>query len=189
MERRYTSIAITLHWLIAIAMIVNIALAWAWPNVPDAQVRPLIDSHKSLGITVLALALLRLLWRLSHRPPALPPGYKPWEKNLAHAAHLGLYFIIFAMPITGWVMDSAWDRAAQNPNFYFGLFEWPRLSFIMALDPATKKQVHDIFGEAHELIAYLVYVLVALHIAGALKHQFLDGKRELQRIWYWGQPD
>ncbi len=186
-DHRYTAPAIVLHWLIAIAVIGNVALAWAWPVAPDEQVRPLIDAHKSIGITVLALALLRLLWRIGHRPPPHEPQLARWEHRLAHLAHIGLYIVIFAMPITGWVMDSAWDRAAQNPNFWFGLFEWPRLGFVMALDPATKKAVHDGFGEAHELFAKGVYLLVALHILGALKHQFMDGRRELQRMWFGGR--
>ncbi len=187
MERRYTSIAITLHWLVAVAVIANVALALAWPSSPDDLVRPMINAHKSIGITVLALAIMRLLWRLGNPPPPLPGGYKPWERRLSHLTHWALYAIIFAMPITGWVMDSAWDKAAQNPNYWFGLFEWPRLSFIMALDPATKKAVHDGFGEAHEIIGYLVYVLTGLHILGALKHQWIDGVRELQRMWWDGR--
>ena len=98
--------------------------------------------------------------------------------------HWGLYLILFAMPLTGWIMDSAYKDAASHPMFLYGLFEWPRLGFIMALDPATKKAVHDGFGEAHEIIAYAVYALVALHLAGAIKHQWLDRSQELQRMWF-----
>lgn len=186
--RRYSSIAITLHWLVAIGIIANVALAWIWPVAPDEQVRPLINLHKSVGITVLGLAILRLLWRLGHRPPALP-AYQPWEVTLSHITHILLYVIIFTMPLTGWIMDSAWDKAAENPMYLFGLFEWPRIGFITAFDPATKKMIHDGFGEAHEIAAKIVYALFVLHVAGALKHQFLDGKRELQRMWYSGTPD
>lgn len=188
-QRRYTHLAITLHWLVAIGIILNVALAWLWPIAPDAQVRPMINFHKSVGITVLGLAILRLLWRFGHRPPALPGAYKPWEVKLSHLTHILLYVIIFAMPLTGWIMDSAWDKAAENPMYLFGLFEWPRIGFITALDPATKKAVHDGFGEAHEIAAYIIYLLFTLHVLGALKHQFLDGTRELQRMWYTGTPD
>jgi cytochrome b561 len=97
--------------------------------------------------------------------------------------HYLLYAILFAMPLTGWIMDSAYEHAASTPMYWLGLFQWPRLGFVMALDPATKKSVHDGFGEAHEVIAYLVYALFALHVAGALKHQLLDGTKELQRMW------
>ena len=79
-------------------------------------------------------------------------------------------------------MDSAWEKAADNPNFWFGLFEWPRLGFIMAMDAASKKQVHDVFGEMHEIAGFILYFLVIVHVGGALKHQFLDKDKELARM-------
>jgi cytochrome b561 len=182
MAARYTGTAIALHWIVGTLMIVNIGLAWVWPLVADDSVRPLINNHKSIGITLLALVTMRLLWRMTHRPPALPDHHKRWEKRAAHAAHIALYVIMFAMPLSGWIMDSAWEKAADNPNFWFGLFEWPRLGFIAALDPATKKQVHDVVETMHGLSADILYVLVAVHIAGALKHQFIDKDRELARM-------
>jgi cytochrome b561 len=187
--RRYTSAAIWLHWLVAIGILLNIALAWTWPNVPDAQVRPLIDAHKSIGITVLGLAVLRLLWRLTHTPPALPSKYQQWEIRTSHLTHWALYLLIFTMPLTGWLHDSAWKDAATHPMYVFGLFEWPRIGFIQNLDPVTREKLHDLFGESHEVAAKLVYALFALHVLGALKHQFLDGTRELQRMWFWGRAD
>ena len=184
MVQRYTGIAMLLHWVVAALVVLNIALAWSWDGwLPDAQVRPAIDLHKSVGITILGLAILRLLWRFAHRPPPFPRGYGPWEARLAHGTHYMLYAILFAMPLTGWIMDSAYEHAAATPMYWFGLFQWPRLGFIMALDPATKKSVHDGFGAAHEIIAYLVYALFALHVAGAMKHQLLDGTKELKRMW------
>jgi cytochrome b561 len=184
--KRYTRVAIWLHWLIALGLIVNVALAWIWPlgdsNAAIGEyVRPMIDTHKSIGITILALAVLRLLWRVGHTPPAYPTSYKAWERSASHIVHWGLYFVILAMPITGWVMDSAYKDAALHPNHYFGTFEWPRLGFIMNLPPETKLWVHDSFGAAHGLIALLVYLLFVLHLGGALKHQ-LAGHKELQRM-------
>ena len=184
MVQRYTTTAIVLHWLIAALIVVNVALAWLWPNLlPDAQVRPAINLHKSIGVTVLGLAIMRLLWRATHTPPPLPRGYAKWENKAAHVTHGLLYAILFAMPLTGWIMDSAYEKAATTPMYWFGLFQFPRLGFILALDPATKKAVHDGFGAAHSVIAYLVYALFVLHVAGALKHQWLDETKELQRIW------
>lgn len=184
MVHRYTRTAILLHWAIALLVTANIALAWIWPYwLADAQVRPAIDLHKSIGITILGLALLRVLWRFSHRPPSLPRGYARWEVRTSHITHFLLYAILFAMPLSGWIMDSAYEHAAETPMYWFGLFQWPRLGFIMQLDPATKKSVHDGFARAHELISYLVYALFFLHVAGALKHQFIDGTKELQRMW------
>lgn len=181
--QRYTTTAILLHWTIALLVIVNVALAWIWPHLADAQVRPAIDLHKSVGVTILGLALMRLLWRITHAPPALPRGYAQWEVTASHVTHWSLYAILFAMPLTGWIMDSAYEHAATTPMLWFGLFEWPRIGFILGLDPATKKAVHDGFGAAHYYIAWLVYALFALHVAGALKHQFVDGTQELQRMW------
>ena len=184
--QRFTRTAIWLHWLIAIGVVANIALAWIWPlgDSHDAiapYVRPMIDTHKSIGITILGLAVLRLLWRIGHKPPPFPTAYKPWERTAAHIVHWGLYLVIFAMPITGWVMDSAFKDAALHPNFYFGTFQWPRLGFIMNLPPDTKLWVHDSFGKAHGLIANLVYLLVVLHLGGAIKHQ-MEGHKELRRM-------
>jgi cytochrome b561 len=182
MAQRYTGIAILLHWLIAIGIVVNIALPWIWPHLADANVRPAIDMHKSIGITILGLAIMRLLWRWTHRPPPLPLGYKLWEVRASHATHILLYLLLFAMPLTGWIMDSAYKDAALHPMFWFGLFEWPRIAAIRHLDPAVRDTVHDGFGAAHVWLSYLLYGLFALHVAGALKHQWLDGEPELQRM-------
>jgi cytochrome b561 len=179
---RYTRIAIALHWLIALGVVANVALAWIWPHLADERVRPAIDIHKSIGVTVLGLAVMRLLWRSSHRPPPLPTGYALWEVRASKVTHALLYVLIFAMPLSGWIMDSAWKDAATHPMAWFGLFQWPRIGFIMNLDPSLRESIHGIFGETHELLSYLLYALFALHVAGALKHQLIDGERELQRM-------
>ena len=182
LPERYTRTAIVFHWLVGLLIIVNVGLAWTWPNVADDNVRPLINNHKSIGITVLALVTMRLLWRLTHRPPPLPKDHKPWEKKLAHAVHILLYLVMFALPLSGWIMDSAYKDAAAHPNFWFGLFEWPRLGFVMTMDPATKASVHEFFEKAHGIDALILYALVTMHVAGALKHQFIDKDRELARM-------
>ncbi|MFM9458759.1 cytochrome b, partial [Streptomyces europaeiscabiei] len=81
---RYTGFAITLHWLVAVLIGANLVLIWSVNAVPDAYVRPLINTHKSIGITVLGLAILRLLWRVTHAPPSLPTQYQRWERRLSH---------------------------------------------------------------------------------------------------------
>ena len=182
MPERYSRTAITFHWVIALLITVNVGLAWSWDYVAKDSVRPLINNHKTIGITILALVAMRLLWRLGNRPPALPDHHKPWEKRLAHGVHILLYLIMFGLPLSGWIMDSAYKDAASHPNLYFGLFEWPRIAPIMALDPATKKQVHDFFEATHSLAADVLYFAVFLHVAGALKHQFIDKDRELARM-------
>jgi len=182
MIKKYTGIAIALHWLIAAGIVANVALAWIWPHVADDRVRPAIDMHKSIGITLIGLAILRLLWRLTHRPPPLPTGYQRWEIHASHITHWLLYALLFAMPLSGWIMDSAYKDAATHPMFLYGLFEWPRISTIMRLGPPHRDRVHDLFGAAHIWCSYLLYGLVGLHIGGALKHQFLDRENELQRM-------
>ena len=180
---RYSKPAIALHWLIALFILCNLLLAWIWPFLPDENVRPAINWHKSIGILVLGLAIMRLLWRFGHRPPAMPTGFQRWEIRLSNITHVLLYMIMFGLPLSGWIMDSAWEKAAQNPMIFMNLFEWPRLGFIMALDPATKETIHDGFGAAHGNLAILLYLLFVLHVAGALKHQFWDKEPELQRMW------
>jgi cytochrome b561 len=180
---KYTKTAIWLHWAIALLIACNIILAIGSGYVPDADVRPMIDLHKSFGITVLLLFFLRLAWRLTHKPPAFPADYKPWEAKAAHAAHIALYVLIIAMPVTGWIHDSAWSAAASHPMQLFWFIPWFRLPFITSLDPATKETVHGLFGAIHTYLSYALYAVLFLHIAGALKHQIIDKQPELQRMW------
>jgi cytochrome b561 len=179
---KYTRTAIVLHWFIALLIGANLCLAWVVDYLPDEMERPIIDTHKSIGITVLGLALLRLLWRFSHRPPPLPHSYSRLERAGAALAHTLLYVVILALPLSGWMHDSAWKDAATHPMKLYALIPWPRLPWIMNLDPGLKETMHDVFGRIHEYFGYLLYVLVVLHIAGALKHQFVDRDAELQRI-------
>ncbi len=179
---RYTRTAIAFHWAIAVLIAANVALALSADHVPDAWVRRVIDTHKSIGITVLGLAIMRLLWRATHAPPAMPASYGRLERVGAHAAHAALYILIFAMPLSGWMHDSAWKDAPSHPMFLFGLVPWPRLWPLTAIDPAQKDAWHATLGSIHTAFAYVLYVLVALHILGALKHQLLDGEAELQRM-------
>jgi cytochrome b561 len=183
MPPKYTTVAVALHWLIAGMILVNITLGLGANYVPDAYVRPLVDLHKSIGISVLALFFLRLAWRLTHTPPPLPASYQPWEVRAAHAAHITLYALILLIPITGWIHDSAWSAAASHPMKLYWLIPWFRLGFITSLDPATKESVHTLFGTIHTYLGYALYAVLAAHIAGALKHQVIDKQPELQRMW------
>jgi len=169
--------------VIAVLIGCNIILGLGANYVPDSYVRPMIDLHKSFGITVLFLVILRVLWRLTHRPPPLPADYRRWERVAAHSAHMALYVLILAMPITGWIHDSAWSAAASHPMFLYWVIPWFRLGFITGLDPATKDYVHTLFGQVHTYISYGLYAVISLHVLGALKHQFFDQQPELQRMW------
>jgi cytochrome b561 len=100
----------------------------------------------------------------------------------AHVAHWVLYGLMLALPISGWIHDSAWKDAATHPMQLFGLVPWPRIGFIEAIEPTLKDVLHTRFGELHVYLGYVLYVLLALHIGGALKHQWLDHEKELQRM-------
>ena len=179
---RYTRPAIWLHWIVAALMILNVGLGLYAQAAPDAWARSIIDAHKSVGITVLGLAVLRLSWRLSHAPPPLPADYPRWERWAAHAGHAALYVFIFAMPLTGWAHDSAWKDWPTHPMRWFGLVPFPRVGFIAALPPEAKERWHDILFAVHASAALVLVALVALHVAAALKHQFYDKEPEMQRM-------
>jgi cytochrome b561 len=182
-QNRYSRVAVVLHWLVAILMIGNVVLGRLFDALPEDKVRLAIDTHKSIGITVLGLALLRLLWRAGHRPPDWPAGgIKPWEARLSHLAHGLLYLLMIGLPLSGWMHDSAWRAAAEHPMRIFGLFEWPRIGWIMQLEPIYKEHLHDLFGEVHESLAIGLYVLLGLHVAGALKHEWVDRQPTLERM-------
>jgi cytochrome b561 len=183
---RYTKIAIILHWTVAGLIALNVVLGLSAESLPDSVKRFAIDTHKSVGITVLGLALLRILWRLANPPPAYPAAYGPLERKTAHWVHWSLYGLMFLIPLSGWVHDSAWKGAPTHPFNLFGLIPWFRFGFIMNLDPAFKEKLHDASFLVHASLGYVLYALVALHIVGALKHQFFDKERELQRMMLHG---
>lgn len=179
---RYTRTAVVLHWLLAALMIVNLALALSVDHLADAWVRPVIDLHKSIGITVLGLAILRVLWRIGHAPPPLPEGYAIWERRAALAAHGVLYALMVVIPVSGWMHDSAWKDAATHPLRLFGLVPWERFAFIERMEPAAKESLHTLLGTVHASLGYVLLGLLLLHVGGALKHQWLDREAEMQRM-------
>jgi cytochrome b561 len=181
--RRYTRIAMLLHWLVAFLIALNVALIWSVNYLPDNLVRPAVDAHKSAGITILGLALLRVLWRVANPPPPLPASYPRWERISAHGVHIALLLLLLGLPLSGWTQDSAWKNAASFPMQLFYLFPWPRIGFIMSLEPQTKEIVYGLAGRTHVVLSYALYALFLLHVGGALKHQLIDRTTELQRMW------
>ena len=179
---RYTRVAMLLHWLVAALIVVNVALGWGVDLLPGSAVRSAINLHKSIGLTVLGLVLLRILWRLSHPPPPMPASYAKRERRLAHAVHLGLYILILGIPLSGYLHDSAFSQAARHPLTLYGLIDVPRIPAIVALDPVAKRHVHAFWFAVHVWLGYVLYGLFALHVVGALKHQFVDRTPELERM-------
>ena len=168
---RYSTVAIVLHWLIAAAIIFQVILAWRMDG-RTPQGFALIQLHKSVGISILLLSLARLAWRLTHRPPPLPAGMATWERWLAKVAHIGLYAIMIGMPITGWIMVST--SRIQVPTLLFGAVPWPHFPGLAHLVGPAKTAWNSFGHTGHEVLAWGAYVLIALHVAGALKHQLLS---------------
>lgn len=173
----YTKIAIILHWLVALGLILNIALALLIPYVGDENIRFVINNHKSIGITLLGLALLRIVWRFTHQPPEYPYKQPKLERLAAHGTHFLLYILMLMIPLSGWMHDSAWQLAPEINMYWFDLFEWPRIAAIMELEPIFKEQLHDIFGGIHMWLSYALYLLVGIHIAAALMHHYSTTNR------------
>ncbi len=167
--RRYAAVAIGLHWLIAALILTNIWLAWGFDDLKGLALFNQTQLHKSVGITVLILSLGRLGWRLTHRPPPMPAHMARWEKLAAHAAHWGFYVIMIGMPITGWIMVSA--STTNIPTVLFKTIPWPHVGFVHALPMGERKGIEDAMAETHELLAWMAYALIVLHVAAALKHQ------------------
>lgn len=179
---RYSAVAIILHWTIAAAIGANLLLGW-WMSraidVVETQARAItvFQLHKSLGLTVLGLSLLRLAWRLLHRPPPLPAAMPAWERFAAKATHWAFYALMIVVPLSGWTYVSAqWRDAAplSVPTLWFWLFQVPHLFDAQALTDAARKSIADRNFAAHFYLAWSMAVLLALHIAAALKHHFLN---------------
>lgn len=190
---RYTKTAIVLHWLIAIAIFGMFALGWYMSEIPKEAPKQMafdvfdwgiytwqlaeaasprsfyFNLHKSIGVTILALIAFRMFWRITHKPPALLSSYKAWERKLATGTHHFLYLLMFALPISGFIMAI---------NSKYGL-KWFGLDFVGGLD---NEGVRDAFKEVHEIVGVVMLVLLILHIGGALKHKYLDKDDTMQRM-------
>lgn len=180
---RYTRTAMVFHWTIGVLIILNVLLIWTVDYYPKGWERPTIDLHKSIGLTVLGLAAMRILWRVTHEPPPPLVGQKQWEVTLSHLAHFALYIVIIGLPLTGYMHDSAFKDAAAHPLTLLGIVEIPRIDWIANLAQPDKEGLHKLFFSWHSAFATVLYGLFAAHVLGALKHQWLDRQRELQRMW------
>lgn len=173
-KERYSGVAITLHWAIALLLITNIGVAWYFNTLTGtAKIEPL-QLHKSIGITVLILSVARLAWRLAVPAPKLPDYVTGWEKWLAQAVHVLFYVVMLGLPLSGWSMVSASPLIKVFPITLYHLVPWPALSFLTNLPHDQLKQAHGVFMAIHGLLGKLAYGLIVLHVAGALKHQFIS---------------
>lgn len=165
---RYHSVARSLHWIMAALILGNAAGGL----LADAAPRLIMPIHKSIGITVLALAALRLAWRLLYPPPPYPPEVGRMERNLANIVHVILYALMFLVPITGWMLASS----GRAPLSWFGLFDIPKFA-ISREDPLA-----GFAGEAHEILGITTLALALAHAAAALYHHFVRRDPTLLRM-------
>lgn len=177
----YSRVAILLHWTIAALIITVLTLGLIMSQegwVPDPVRFSLYQWHKSIGITILLLSLVRLWWRLQHTPPAMPAGMKRYEQLAARITHGAFYVLMIGLPIGGWLIVSA--STLGIPTLLYGFLPWPHLP--MPENMELRKAIGDTAKEAHETGAYLLMALLALHIGVALKHHFWNKDEVLLRM-------
>lgn len=176
---RYSLVARVLHWLIALAIIGMLAIGWTMHSLPMGDTKfTLVQLHKSIGITILLLALFRLGWRLGHKPPALPRAMRVWEKIAAHGAHWLLYTLMIGMPLLGWVMVSA--SPLNLPTILYGVIPWPHLPILP--DLPNKGHIGHVADKLHNFFAWVLAIVVVLHAAAAWKHHLFDRDDVLTRM-------
>jgi cytochrome b561 len=168
---RYTRTAIALHWVLGLAILGMLAMGLYMTGLPfSVQRLKLYNWHKWAGVVILVLSAARLLWRLKHPAPAAP-AMPAWQRRASHAVHMALYALFFAVPLAGW----AYSSASGFPVVLFAVLPLP--DFV-----AVNRELADVLKAAHQWLAYALGATVALHVAAALKHQFVDRDRLLARM-------
>jgi cytochrome b561 len=172
---RYTTTAIVLHWLIAAAVIGLIGWGWWMQTIPKLPVGPRVDAynlHKSMGMTVLLLMLVRISWRARHRPPPFIP-MPPWQARLAQAVHVLLYVCLIVQPLSGY-LGSAFSG---YPVRFFGV--------VLPAWAPKHDMLKDAFSVVHLVNSWVLVGALALHVAGTVKHALLEQDGSFRRIWPW----
>jgi cytochrome b561 len=182
-KSRYSAVAIILHWVMALLIIFMISMGLWMHDAIKVQATQMLafetyQLHKSIGLTLLILTVLRLIWRITHRAPPLPEHMGRWERVAATLSHGGFYLLMLALPLSGWAMVSVSPYGL--PTIIFGLFEWPHIAPLEAM--ANKEAAEALFKDVHELLAFGTIGLLALHIGAALKHHWIDRDDVLARM-------
>jgi cytochrome b561 len=171
----YTRTAISLHWLIALLILVAVPLGMVMTDLDLSPTKLKMYSwHKWIGVTVFALALLRIVWRVSHAAPPLPVSMPRWQHKATAALHGMLYLLMLAVPVTGWLMSSA--KGFQT--VWFGVLPLPDLV-------AKDKALGEFFEETHEALVWFMLLLVAGHVAATVKHHLIDHDEIAGRMLPW----
>ena len=172
MNTTYTPVAKGLHWLMAVMILGLLALGLYMSDLPlSPEKLTLYSWHKWAGVTVFVLVWLRLAWRVTHRPPALPDTLSPLMRLAAHAGHAGLYVLMVAIPLTGWLMSSA--KGFQT--VWFGVLPIPDLL-------GRDRELGDLLQQVHKLLNLLLMLTLAGHVAAALWHHFVLKDDTLHRM-------
>lgn len=161
-ERSYGLVSQAFHWLVVALIIVQYIWAWRIDEVEGLRDRlELVTQHKTIGMTILSLAVLRLLWRLFNRPPPLPAQMPRWEQIAAHAGHWFLYGLIFVIPLSGW----AYSSAAGYGDYWWGPVDFPSIA-------PRSEDLEDLFHELHEWLTTALAFVAIGHALAALRHHF-----------------
>jgi cytochrome b561 len=179
---RYTSVAIILHWLIAACILFNLSVGFFMEGFAPPARGVWVGLHISSGVSVLALSVVRLAWRIGHTPPEFPLSMPALERNAAMAVHTLLYVGMFVIPLTGFMFLSAHHPRPGMGIRVWGLFTLPPIDAIAQLSDPAQKAFHDRWVHYHSLAAWLMIWLLLLHVAGAIKHQIMDGENSFARM-------
>lgn len=172
----YTKVAIWLHWVIAVLIISQIIGGKVMLAMGPSSLKwEIFQLHKSFGFVILALSLIRLLWRLTHKAPPLPEGMKPFEKLGAKLSHWGFYILMIGTPMAGWVLVSS--SVPQIATKIFKVIPVPDVPGVTRSEALNARM-----SEVHEYMAYAIVGLLVLHVAAALKHHFIDKDDVLTRM-------
>jgi len=176
---RYGSVAMTLHWVIALGILAQIVMGLSIVHLPisDNAKFQIYQLHKSIGISILFAAVLRVLWRFTHRPPALPEMPR-LERQAAIGTHWSLYVLMFVLPLTGWADVTL--SPYHIPTVLFGLVPWP--DFPGLAQYAGNKTADDIADFLHSKFGYVIIAFVTLHVLAALRHHFIKRDDILRRM-------
>lgn len=180
--RRYSTVAIWLHWSIALLIIANLLVGSVMESQPAPLKGTLVGLHAAAGLLVLLLSVLRVIWRLMNPPPPLSQSMAWWESLSAHVAHYALYILMIGMPLAGWAILSAHPIRPGGGVTLFANVKMPPLLFISRWQDPFQKTMHDRFVDIHYVGAWILFGVLLLHIAGALKHQFIDREPEFARM-------
>ena len=170
-SKSYNKIAVWLHWGIGGLIVCLLAVGFLMGNIPkdNISLRAMVYNwHKTIGMLILLLSVLRLVWKLTHKAPAPMPGLKNWEKLMAKGLHALFYVFMIGMPLVGWAIIST----SRFPSFLFNSpkLRMPELPFWHGLAEEARKQTHHLFEEVHEIMAFAAIALILLHVFAALKH-------------------